>query len=68
MQQSVDTLKAVALAEGIYNEDSTAYPNYALGSYKGEQLYGAANAARLRGIKASVDPNGVMDLTGGFTL
>lgn len=68
MQQSVDTLKAVAKAEGIYNDASPAYPNYALSTYKGEQLYGAANAARLRAIKAQVDPNGVMDLTGGFVL
>ena len=68
IQESVDKLTAVAKAEGIYDPDLTAYPNYALGTYKGDQLYGSANAARLRSIKAQVDPNGVMDLTGGFTL
>ena len=68
MQQSVDTLTAVAKGEGIYDADLTAYPNYALSTYTGDQLYGPANAARLRKIKAAVDPNGVMDLTGGFTL
>lgn len=68
MQTSVDTLVAVAKSEGIYDESLTAYPNYALSTYKGDQLYGSANAARLRKIKAEVDPNGVMDLTGGFAL
>ena len=68
MQNSVDHLLAVAKAEGIYSADLTAYPNYALSTYQGDQLYGATNAARLRAIKAQVDPTGVMDLTGGFTL
>ncbi|KAL6717473.1 hypothetical protein ACLMJK_005388 [Lecanora helva] len=68
MQQSVDTLTAVAKREGILNPASTAYPNYALSTYSGSQLYGSTNAARLRKVKADVDPNGVMDLTGGFTL
>lgn len=68
LQDSVDHLLAVAKAEGIYSSDLTAYPNYALSTYKGDQLYGATNAARLRAIKAQVDPEGVMDLTGGFTL
>ena len=68
MQQSVDYLKGVAQQEGIYNPDFTAYPNYALSTYNANQLYGSANAARLRGIRANVDPQGVMDLTGGFTI
>ena len=68
MQQSVDTMIAVAKREGIYDAELTAYPNYALSTYGGDQLYGPANAARLRGIKAQVDPQGVMDLTGGFRL
>lgn len=68
MQQSVDTLTAVAKREGIFDADLTAYPNYALSTYGGDQLYGAANAARLRKVKVEVDPQGVMDLTGGFRL
>ena len=68
MQQSVDYLTALARREGIFDESFTAYPNYALSTYKGGQLYGSANAARLRAIKGQVDPNGVMDLTGGFQL
>lgn len=68
MQQSLDTLAAVAKREGIYDAELTAYPNYALSTYMGDQLYGPANAARLRRVKADVDPKGVMDLTGGFRL
>ena len=68
IQDSVTQPLAVARAEGIYGSDLTAYPNYALSTYTGDQLYGAANAARLRTIRAQVDPLGVMDLTGGFTL
>lgn len=68
MQQSIDTLTAVAKREGIYDATLTAYPNYALSTYTGDQLYGSTNAARLRKIKAQVDPKGVMDLTGGFKL
>ena len=68
MQNSVNHLLAVAQAEGIYSADLTAYPNYALSTYQGNQLYGATNAARLRAIQAQVDPSGIMHLTGGFTL
>ncbi|KAI4157890.1 MAG: hypothetical protein LQ342_007925 [Letrouitia transgressa] len=68
MQQSVDLLTAVAKREGIWDPELTAYPNYALSTYSGNQLYGSANAARLRKVKAAVDPQGVMDLTGGFRL
>lgn len=68
MQQSVDYLTAVAKREGIYDASLTAYPNYALSTYTGDQLFGPTNAARLRNIKAAVDPQGVMDLTGGFKI
>lgn len=68
MQQSVDFLTAVAKREGIWDPELTAYPNYALSTYSGNQLYGSANTARLRKVKAAVDPRGVMDLTGGFRL
>jgi hypothetical protein len=68
IQTSVNHLLDVAKVEGIFDADLTAYPNYAISTYTGDQLYGPTNAARLRAIKAQVDPEGVMDLTGGFTL
>lgn len=66
MQTSIDHLTQVARDEGIYSGDP-AYPNYALSTYAGAQLYGETNAARLRAIKAAVDPTGIMDLAGGFS-
>lgn len=68
IQDSVDYLMEVAKREGIFVSNLTAYPNYALGTYKGEQLFGVENAERLRRIKKEVDPGRVMDLTGGFVL
>jgi FAD/FMN-containing dehydrogenase len=68
IQQSINHLTDVAKAEGIYSEDIYAYPNYALDTYTGEQLYGPTNAARLRTIQAQYDPDGVMQLAGGFTI
>ena len=67
LQESVDRLTAVAKQEGIWEADLTTYPNYALSTYGGEQLYGS-NVGRLRAIKQSVDPDGVMELSGGFTI
>lgn len=67
MAESVNRLIKVAKAEGIFDESQPVYPNYALSSYKGEQLYGA-NTARLRVIQKEVDPHGVMFLSGGFTI
>ena len=67
LQESVDRLTAVAKEEGIWKADLTAYPNYALSTYGGEQLYGS-NVERLRAVKQSVDPDGVMELSGGFTI
>lgn len=67
MQQSIDYLTEVAKKEGIFNEGDPAYPNYALDTYSGAQLYGA-NVGRLRRIQQRVDPNGVMELAGGFRI
>ena len=53
--------------EGIYDTTSKAYPNYASASRTVEELYGDANSGRLRAIMKQVDPDGVMDLTGGFS-
>ncbi|KAH7311067.1 hypothetical protein BKA65DRAFT_163435 [Rhexocercosporidium sp. MPI-PUGE-AT-0058] len=66
MQQSIDYLTEVAKKEGIFNGNDPAYPNYALDTYSGAQLYGG-NVARLRRVQARVDPDNVMRLTGGFS-
>lgn len=68
MKQSTERLRQVAVSEGILPSDFTVYPNYALADTSSTQLYGAANAARLRTIKSQVDPNGIMELAGGFQL
>ncbi|PQE07599.1 hypothetical protein CJF30_00007344 [Rutstroemia sp. NJR-2017a BBW] len=68
IQQSIDHLTEVAKAEGIYSEETPAYPNYALSTYSGSQIYGAKNAARLRDIREKYDPDGVMLLAGGFNI
>jgi hypothetical protein len=65
---SIANLKQVAIEEGIFRDSFTAYPNYAMGDTTAEELYGPTNAARLRAIKASIDPDGVMELAGGFSL
>lgn len=67
MQTSVDHLTEVAKAEGIYSADLYAYPNYALSTYSGAQLYGPTNAARLLSIQKQIDPTGIMTLAGGFS-
>lgn len=68
IQQSIDYLTEVAKAEGIYDPDMYAYPNYALDTYTGVQLYGPTNTKRLRAIQAQYDPEDVMLLAGGFVL
>ncbi|KAH8774423.1 hypothetical protein F5883DRAFT_412574 [Diaporthe sp. PMI_573] len=65
---SIANLKQVAIEEGIFKDSFTAYPNYAIAGTTAEELFGPTNAARLRAIKASVDPDGVMELAGGFSL
>ncbi|PVH70506.1 hypothetical protein DL98DRAFT_661110 [Cadophora sp. DSE1049] len=67
MQQSIDYLTEVAKKEGIFREEDPAYPNYALDTYSGAQLYGT-NVGRLRRVQQRVDPNGVMGLAGGFRI
>ncbi|KAL9088095.1 MAG: hypothetical protein Q9159_003293 [Coniocarpon cinnabarinum] len=66
MRTSVTYLTTIAQAEGIYT-DQPAYPNYAIAGTSAEALYGS-NAARLRSIRSSVDPDSIMELAGGFDL
>ena len=68
MKESVAILKAEAIREGIYKDSFTKYPNYAITGTTAEELYGTANTARLRAIRQQVDPDGVMELAGGFDL
>lgn len=68
MRSTINDLKEVALKEGIFASDFTAYPNYAISNTTTEDLYGAANAARLKSIKQQVDPTNVMGLAGGFAI
>ncbi|KUI68345.1 Bifunctional solanapyrone synthase [Cytospora mali] len=65
---AIASIKQVAVEEGIYSDSFTAYPNYAIAGTTAEELYGAVNAARLRTIKNSIDPDHVMELAGGFTI
>lgn len=68
LESNKEALKQVAINEGIYNASFAIYPNYAYANTTAEQLYTAAGAARLRSIRDAIDPTGIMDLTGGFTI
>lgn len=68
LKASIGRLKEVAIAEGIYDEGFTLYPNYATWDTTAEELYGKTNAARLRVIQDEIDPDRVMYLAGGFVL
>ena len=68
MVNAISELREVAIQEGIFDSSSAVYPNYAIAGTTAEELYGSTNAARLRSIKASVDPDGVMNLAGGFDI
>lgn len=68
MRSSITQLTTVAQREGIAGTVSKAYPNYALANTSATTLYGAANAQRLADIRGMVDPEGVMELAGGFVL
>ncbi len=59
------TMKAVALADGQNVSHAAKYVNYALFGTPLEDIYGG-NLERLRKIRAAIDPNDVMGLTGGW--
>ena len=56
MRDSVQRLVDVAKSEGIYVE--VKYPNYAVTGTSSEQLYGSANANRLKKIRKQVSSSG----------
>jgi hypothetical protein len=60
-----DTIRDVALADGQNVANAAKYPNYATFGTPLEEMYGG-NVERLRKIRASVDPDDVMGLTGGW--
>ena len=60
-----DTIRDVALADGQNVSHAAKYPNYALFGTPLEDIYGG-NVERLRRIRAAIDPNDVMSLTGGW--
>jgi hypothetical protein len=60
-----NTIRAVALADGQDVSDAALYPNYALFGTPLEDMYGG-NVERLRKIRAAIDPEDVMGLTGGW--
>jgi len=60
-----DTVRDVALADGQNVSHAAKYPNYALFGTPLEDMYGG-NVERLRKIRAAVDSEDVMDLTGGW--
>ncbi len=66
IRQSAEQLTRVAAADGQRRvAEASPYLNYALYDVPVERLFGD-NLKRLRDIKARVDPNNVMALTGGF--
>ncbi|KAF9078750.1 FAD dependent oxidoreductase [Rhodocollybia butyracea] len=68
IQQSAAQITRVALAEGQIGVESAAiYPNYAIYNTPLDRLYGD-NVARLQSIRATVDPDNVMALAGGFKI
>ena len=60
-----DSIHQVALADGQNVSHAAKYVNYALFGTPLEDMYGG-NVERLRKIRAAIDPNDIMGLTGGW--
>lgn len=67
-RSAISGIKEVAVQEGVFKDSFTTYPNYAIIGTTAEELYGSTNAARLRAIRNSIDPDQVMELAGGFDI
>ncbi|KAF9531543.1 FAD-binding domain-containing protein [Crepidotus variabilis] len=66
IKESASTIAAAAITQGQNAVSSNVvYPNYATWDTPLEKVYGA-NLPRLEAIKASVDPQNIMGLAGGF--
>jgi len=64
-RQSAANIRAQAIAQGQDIADAAVYGNYAIFDTPLENIYGH-NLQSLRKVKATVDPNNVMGLAGGF--
>ena len=65
LRSFADSIRDVALADGQNVSHAAKYVNYALFGTPLEEMYGG-NVERLRKIRAEIDPNDVMGLTGGW--
>ena len=65
MRKEAARIHEVALADGQNVSHAAVYVNYALFDRPLEDIYGQ-NVARLRDIRAAIDPEDVMGLAGGF--
>ena len=65
LRNFADAIRDVALADGQNVSHAAKYVNYALFGTPLEDMYGG-NVERLRKIRAAIDPNDVMSLTGGW--
>jgi hypothetical protein len=65
LRQISHAIRTVALADGQNVSHAAKYVNYALFGTPLEDIYGG-NLDRLRKIRAAVDPEEVMGLTGGW--
>jgi Berberine and berberine like len=65
LRNFADTIRNAALADGQNVSHAAKYVNYALFGTPLEDMYGG-NVERLRKIRAAIDPNDVMSLTGGW--
>ena len=65
LRSFADAIRDVALADGQNVSHAARYPNVALFGTPLEDMYGG-NVERLRKIRAAIDPNDVMGLTGGW--
>ena len=64
-RQSADQLTAVVQAEGQDVAGAALYSNYAIFSTPLEDMYGA-NVDRLKALRQTYDPQGIMALAGGW--
>lgn len=65
IRQSAQRLREVA---GQGSLSGYRYPNYAIHDTELEHIYGKENLRRLKAVKTVVDPDGIMNLAGGFKL
>jgi hypothetical protein len=65
LRQISDNILTTALADGQNVSHAAVYPNYALFGRPLEDMYGE-NVERLRKIRAVIDPDNVMGLSGGW--